>query len=58
MSGWGIAFWFIDLFAGAVLIGYGLYLRERYSGGWLVVALGVVMAAAFVIFGPEMMIFI
>ena len=58
MSGWIIALWFTDLFIGAGLIGYGLYLRERYSGGWFIVALGVVMGIAFIIFGPDMMVFI
>ena len=54
MSGWGIALWFTDLFIGAGLIGCGLYLRARYSGGWFIVALGVGMEIAFVIFGPDL----
>ena len=54
MSGWGIALWFTDMFVGAGLIGYGLYLRGRYSGGWFIVLLGVGMEIAFVIYGPDM----
>lgn len=54
MDGWLIALWFIELFIGCGLIGYGWYLRERYSGGWFIVAMGVAMGIAFVIFGPAM----
>ena len=38
----------------AGLIGFGLYLRERYSIGWFVVLLGIMMEIAFVIYGPDM----
>lgn len=54
MSGWEITLWFAEVFVGAGLIGYGLHLRDRHSAGWLVVALGLIMEIAFVIFGPEM----
>ncbi len=58
MSGWGIAFWFAELFVAGGLVGYGFYRQESRHDGVVYLLLGAALGVAFVGYGPELMIFL